>query len=79
MGAFVHVTQTAVAAVALLIVVSMIWGGSFADVVGGGGGPPPTRVGMERAPSAGLWLMLLRHSLRVLTYLAVRTSTHRRM
>jgi len=57
LGAFVHVARTAVAAIALLMVVSLITGGSFVDVVGVGGGPPPTRGGMERAPSAGLRLM----------------------
>jgi hypothetical protein len=50
LGAFVRVTRTAVAAVALLIVVSMNSGG-FVDVVGGGGGSPSiARGGMERAP-----------------------------
>ncbi len=55
--AFVHVTQTAVAAVALMIFVSMIAGCSFADVARVGGGSPPTGGGMKRAPSAGLRLM----------------------
>ena len=49
LGAFFHITRTAVAAVALLIVVSMISGGSFVDVVGGGDeGAASARVGAAK-------------------------------